>query len=130
MSAKTWTPPDAQTLYDNACLGIIGQGMQACMDAIYGCLAMSADGKRRCAIAWSCTDVEPGKLTSKQWARLAKDNLAADVRDAHDDTLVNEGPDAWRTRMAEIAIEHGLDDSCLWFTLADARSHRFEPRRV
>lgn len=118
MSAKTWTPPTPQELYDNACLGIIGQGLEACMGPELGCLAMSADGKRRCAIAWSCTDVEPGKLTSPQWRTLAEDKLAEALRDAHDDTLVIDGPDAWRTRMAEIAIEHGLDDSCLYFAPA------------
>lgn len=124
MTNKTWTPPSPQQLFDNACLGIIGQGMRAAYDSeLELCQAMAEDGTR-CAIAHSCSDVEPGETASPQWRQLTKYDspviaLSKWLIDAHDRVLVEAGGVKWRTRMAEIALEFGLDDSCLYFVLKE-----------
>lgn len=105
-----------QELFDNACLGIIGQDHMPAMDG-GACVALSRDGKRRCALGWSVTDTKPGMATSPQWDRLnMPGTIAEGLRGAHDESLRSGGRSAWENEMARLAIVWGLDDSCLWMT--------------
>jgi len=112
-----WTLPGDQELFDNAALGIIGQGYVRCtMPNNDVCLVMSSDGKSRCALGWSCYDATPGSPTTAQWDRIKHDSFVAhELLAAHDFTL-KKGKEEWQTFMSEIALSHGLDDSCVYMT--------------
>jgi hypothetical protein len=116
MSTQSWTPPTPQELFDNAALGIIGQGMRAAYDKSAGTCCILLEDGRRCALGHSVTDAEIGHLGSSQWHSLDH-GLGAALRIAHDAILAEYGDHVndWRTRMAEIALEFGLDDSTLYF---------------
>lgn len=112
-----------QRLFDNAALGIIGQGTKPCIgeDLLHGdsqvCQVMSDDGGSRCALGWSVKDAKPGDQTTPQWDKLTTRNIAELLRRAHDETLLEKGPAQWRKHMSNIALEYKLDDSYVYFKL-------------
>lgn len=110
-----------QELFDNAALGIKWQGHRAAIGHDNnGCRVLTSDG-RRCALGHSVTDAKPEWGTSRQWIKLSRTALGAALVAAHDGTLACSRGTwldrilAWKTRMAEIALQFGLDDSVLWF---------------
>lgn len=103
-----------QQLFDNAAYGIASQGHRAAVCDDGTCVALTPDG-RRCALGWSVTDATAGDVFTLQWDELSKTSLGFHLANAHDyDLRRNGGKDAWLRRMAEIALEYGLDDSALW----------------
>lgn len=112
-----WKEPPDQELFDNAALGIMGQGFQrATVTTLKGktvCCTLTPDGKR-CALGHSIGDSRPGSRWTRQFARLEQRVLARELIDAHDGTLA-VGAIPWTRHMADIAFRYGLDDSVLYF---------------
>lgn len=112
----------AQELFDNAAVGIILQDFRVARG--HGCeyQSMTNDGKARCAIGHSITDVYPGSGCTAQWSWLTERSslapLAARLVQAHDTTLANHGEAVWRTEMSILALRYKLDDSAVWMTKA------------
>lgn len=112
--------PTDQEIFDNACLGLKGQSYMPSYAPGIGMVVLDFRG-RRCALGWSVDDALPGEKSSPKWKeiRYRPRSPAPAILDAHDTTLRVFGAKAWVKRMAEIAIQWGLDDSCLYFTVTE-----------
>ena len=110
-----------QELFDNAALGIIGQGGVAAFDLKRGCVTMTTEGAR-CALGWSVNDAKPDATTTPEWRTISSLPLGVELRRAHDVILAayNNKPEAfgqWQELMSMIALGFGLDDSAVYFKL-------------
>lgn len=106
-----------QQLFDNAALGIIGQGHKVSIDPeTGGCVVLNSDGLR-CALGWSCTDVKVNQGSSPRWHQLSEKRLGMALRIAHDSYLRIYGKETWEEQMSKVALEFKLDDSCVYFEL-------------
>jgi hypothetical protein len=124
----SWQPPTDQQMFDNACLGIIGQGYAwalgktSCGRDV--CVVETLDG-RRCALGHSIADHLVNFPSTPQWDVLFETPLGRRLARAHDRCARFGGSRprlAWKREMAKIALEFGLDDSCLYFVLKAGKS--------
>ena len=104
-----------QEIFDNAALGIVGQGGKSCYDERLDALLVMDDRGNRDAVGWSVTDAKPGDVTTPQWEALSLLPLGLALHDAHDETLHLFGFEFWQRYMSGIALDFGLDDSCVYF---------------